>query len=199
MKTIMSFVALSLLVVACNKLEGQLNVTSEFKLKNSKGDTRTIAVGNYNADLDKKTLSKKIVLRLSDDSDQKFEFKIPDGAKIPSNGNFSLKSGDIGQAVDLNGLVNTKVTRSDIKNEFRPCTYQEPYTVCSPSGPNGQTICQTYMRTVNGSQWVRYYDEYVDQHISMAIVPVGATATAAEFSGSLSTVRQVITDQSMCH
>ncbi len=199
MKSIMSLAVLSLLVVACNKLEGQLNVTSVFKLKNSSGDTKTIAVGNYNADLDKKTLSKKIVLRLNDDRDQKFEFKIPDGAKIPSNGAFTLKSSDIGQAVDLNGLVDTKVTRSETRNEFRSCTYQEPYTVCSPSGPNGQTICQTYMRTVNGSQWVRYYDEYVDQHINLGITPVGSTDRAAEFTGNLSTVRQVVLDQSMCH
>ena len=196
MKSIAALIALSLLVVACNKLEGQLNVTSEFKLKNSKGDNHLIRVGTYTADLDKKTLSKKIVLRLNNDNDEKFEFKIPDGAKIPSNGTFTLKSSDIGQAVDLNGNVNTKVTRSETREEWRPCTYQEPYTVCT-AGPNGQQICNTYMRTVNGYQWVRYYDEYVDQAISMGLTPVGSTESAT-FTGSLSTVQRINTNETMC-
>jgi PBP1b-binding outer membrane lipoprotein LpoB len=198
MKFIISLSTIALLIVGCNKLEGQLNVTTDFKLKSSKGDMNTISVGTHNADLDKKSLSKKIVLRLNNNSDEKYEFKIPDGAKIPSNGNFSLKSSEIGQAVDLNGAVDTQVTRSQTRDEFQSCTYTEPYTVCSPSGPNGQTVCQTYMRTVNGSQWVRYYDEYIDQKISMSITPVGSTTSAGEFIGTASNVQRVVVSQTGC-
>jgi hypothetical protein len=197
MKTIATLVALSLLAIACNKLEGQLNVTTEFKLKNSKGDNHLIRVGTYTADLDKKTLSKKIVLRLNNDNDEKFEFKIPDGAKIPSNGAFTLKSSDIGQSVDLAGNVNTNVKRSETREDWTPCTFQEPYVVCS-AGPNGQQICSTYYRTVNGNQWTRYYDEYVDQTVTMGLTPVGATE-AANFTGSSSTVQRVVVNQSQCH
>ncbi len=198
MKFLFPLVLSALVLVGCNKLEGQLNVTTDLKLKSSKGETQLINVGTYTADLDKKSLSKKIVLRLNNDKDFKFEFKIPENAKIPSNGAFVFKSSEVGQNVDLHGNVNTKVTDSPMRDEFKSCTYQDTYTVCSPTGPGGQTVCQTHTRTVYGSQWVRYYDREIDQNVTINLIPVGATESSAEFSGRFLGVQRITVSETAC-
>lgn len=197
MRLIFSALFLSLFLAGCNNLDGQLNVSTDFKLKNSKGDTHLIRVGTYTADLGTSTFGKKINLKLNNDSDEKFQFTIPDGAKIPSNGEFTLKSNQIGQAVDLSGNVTTKVTDSDIKQDFVSCTYTEPVTVCYP-GPNGQQSCSTQMRTMYGNQFIRYYDRFMDQTISMNLYPAGTAASAAEFSGHATNVQRIVISQTQC-
>jgi hypothetical protein len=181
----------------CNDLNGQLNVSRSMKLKNSKNDEKVIAVGTYSAELKRSTFGKKIVLKLNNDQDQKYEFKIPDGTSIPTNGTFSLASADIGQPVNLKGVVSTKVTDTTPQEVFQACTYTEPYTVCT-AGPNGQQICNTYQRTMQGTQWVRYYDHYVDQNIQMSIIAVNESVASSEFLGDLSTVQRITTQLSSC-
>lgn len=198
MKFIMSVLLLSLVAVGCDRVEGQLNVVNEFKLRNSKGNNHAIAIGTYSADIRKSTFGKNIVLRLNNDKNEKFEFKIPDGANIPSNGSFFFKSQDINQGMDLNGVVATKVTDSPTRDMFQQCSYTEPYTVCSPSGPNGQTVCQTYMRTVNGSQWIRYYDHNVDQNIHLTLLTPATSNSAAEFTGDVSYAQRIVVSQTPC-
>lgn len=198
MKYLISMIALATLVVGCDRMEGQLNVVKDLTLKNSHGDRSVIRVGTHTADIRKSTFGKHLVLRLNDSSDQKYEFRIPKNAKIPSNGDFALKANDIEQAVDLYGHVTTNVVNSEERREFRTCTYSEPYTVCSPSGPGGQPICQTYMRTVTGAQWVTYYDRNVDQTVNLAINVANSTEKSAEFLGHDNYTERVTTSETMC-
>jgi hypothetical protein len=197
MKFLMPLVLAAFLLVGCDRLEGQLNITKDLKLVNSKGNTHLLRVGTYSADLRQSTFGKKIVLRLNNDSDEKFHFLIP-GKQLPSNGTFKFTAAQIGQNVDLTGTVKTVYTDSSMHEGHQQCTYMRPETVCQPAGPAGGVVCHTEMRTVYGSQWVRYYDRTTTQDVNLSIAAVGATEESAQFAGSATWVDQIIVNQSAC-
>jgi len=197
MKFLMPVILAALVLVGCDRLEGQLNITKDLKLENSKGDTHLLKVGTYSADLRKSTFGKKIILRLNNDADEKFNFTIPKGT-IPNNGSFKLSSSQIDQKVDLSGTVSTVSTDSPIREAVQSCTYTEPYTVCQPTGPQGQVACSTYMRTVYGSQWTRYYDRSSTQNITLSIAAAGSSEESAQFLGNASWVERIIVNQMPC-
>lgn len=189
--------AAAFLFVGCERLEGQLNITKDLKLVNSKGDTHLLRVGTYSADLRQSTFGKKIVLRLNNDSDEKFNFLIPEGSQIPSNGTFKYTSAQIGQKVDLTGTVKTVSTDGPVRDEVLQCTYTEPVNVCYP-GPQGQPICSTQMRTVYGTQWTRYFDRSVHQDVVLSIAVAGTADESAQFTGNASWFDRVIVNQMPC-
>ncbi len=197
MKKLFALLALASLMASCDRVEGQLNVTKELKLKDSKGDVKTLTIGSHNADLKQTKFTKKIILRLNNNQDEKFEFKIPDNFKIPSNGIFQLSSAQIGQNVDLVGSVSTTSTNSEVRENYQTCTYQMPVQECH-TGPNGQTSCTIYYRTVNGTQWVRYYDRNSTQSVHMNINQKGSTEAAADFHGDISWSDRVVLNESAC-
>ena len=201
MKYLASFFAMSLILVGCNKLDGQLNVTTAFNLKNSNNENKTLALGTYTANLSQSAFGKRIKLQLNnatkDSTNDEFDFTIPKNVKIPDQGNFKLTSKQIGQNVDLNGAVDTKVTDSDTKTIYTQCTYTQPYTVCSSDG-RGHQVCSTYYRTIYGSQWQTFFDRSVDQNIDMQITLPGKTDSVADFKGELSTIQRIVTNQTPC-
>lgn len=185
------------LFVGCERIEGQLNITKDLKLVNSKGDTHLLRVGTYSADLRQSTFGKKIVLRLNNDADEKFNFLIPEGSQIPNNGTFKYTAAQIGQKVDLTGTVRTVSTDGPVREAVQQCTYTEPVTVCYP-GPQGQQICSTQMRTVYGQQWMRYYDRTSHQDVLLSIAAAGSADESAQFTGNASWVDRIVISQMPC-
>lgn len=198
MKYFITLIAMSALFTGCDRMEGQLNVVKAFVLKSSNGDQVKIVEGTHTADIRRSTFGKHLVLRLNDDHDQRYEFRIPKNTNIPSNGDFVFKSNEIGQSVDLYGHVVTNITNSPERREDQLCTYSVPYTVCSPSGPNGQVICQTYMRTVTGHQMVTYYDRNTDQVVNLGINETNSADRSAEFLGHENYTERVIVNSTTC-
>ncbi len=198
MKFLFTVLLAAVFFVGCERIEGQLNVTKDLKLVNSNGDTHLLRVGTYSADLRESTFGKKIVLRLNNDANEKFHFLIPGNTSIPDNGTFKLSSSQIGQNVDLAGEVRTSSVDSNPQQMYQACTYNEPYTVCQPAGPNGQEICQTYYRTVYGSQWIQFIDRTTHQDVRLSIAAKGDTSESAQFSGNASWIQRIILNQSFC-
>lgn len=182
------------LIVSCERIEGQLNITKQLKLKNSKGDMQTIAVGTYNADVKAKT-SKKITLRLNNDSDEKFIFE--HNGNIPENGSFEIPSGVSGQPVDLSGSVATVKTNSEIREISQSCTYQEPVQVCYPV-PRGPMNCSIQYRTVYGYQWIQYYDRHITKNVHLSVFAKASSESSGDFHGDISLVERIVLRQSAC-
>ena len=185
----------ALLLVGCDKIEGQLNIAKDLTLVNSKGDKHQIKVGTYTADISTNG-SKKLTLRFNNDNDEKYNFSIPKGSKLPTNGSFSYKASDIGQAVDLAGTVKTVSTNGPMVQTNQQCTYQQAYQVCS-AGPRGP-VCTIVYRTVYGNQWVNFYDRTTNQDVTLSILDAGTTTQSAEFAGSVSYIERIVTSQSQC-
>lgn len=194
MKFFMPVILAAFLMVGCEKIEGQLNITKELKLKNSKGDTHLLRVGTYTADI-KANTKKKITLRLNNDSDEKFIFS-HDG-NIPDNGAFNIPSKVSGQPVDLSGSVATNIANSPTREGTESCTYQEAYQVCYPM-PNGGMNCSVQYRTVYGTRWIRYYDRQTTKNVNLSVKAANATEESADFHGDISFVERIVIGQTGC-
>ncbi len=180
----------------CERIEGQLNISNDVKLVNSKGNTRTLKVGTYTADI-KANTKKKITLRLNNDGDEKYIFNVPDNS-IPANGTFTVKSNVVGQPVDLTGTVVTNVTNSDRRQGYESCQYQEYVQVCYPTGPNGQVACSVQMQTRFGTKWVTFYDRRTEKDITLSIMAKNATVESAQFVGDVVWVDRIVLNESQC-
>lgn len=191
-KLLLPFFALVILA-GCEKLEGQLNISKDVKLVNSDGVTRLLKIGTYTADV-KPNTSKKITLRLNNDNDEKYIFKLPGGT--PANGKFSYASKDVGQPVDVSGVVATTATNSERREISQSCTYTETYNVChhTPTGP----VCTIESRTVYGRQYVTYYDRTTLKDVTLNIKTPKTTDVVAEFQGDASWIERIIVRETPC-
>ena len=194
MKFFMSVLLATLFLVGCEKIEGQLNITKELKLVNSKGDTHLLKLGTYSADINANS-SKKFTLRLNNDSDEKFVFA--HNGNIPDNGPFTISSKVSGQPVDLSGDVRTVITNSPVQEARESCTYQVAVEVCNPL-PNGGRTCTVQYRTVFGNEWVRYYDRITDQNVNLSVNAVGSSEQSADFHGALAFGERIVIGHSGC-
>lgn len=195
MKFLMPVFVAAILLVGCEKIEGQLNITKDLKLVNSKGDTHLLKVGTYSADINAKT-SKKITLRLNNDSDEKFVFA--HNGNIPDNGTFTITSKVSGQPVDLSGDVKTSVTDSATSQGSESCTYQVPEQVCYPTGPYGGMSCSIQYRTVYGMQWITFFDRTTSKNVNLSVKVAGSADESADFHGNIAFSERIVTNSSGC-
>lgn len=195
MKHILAILVLSLGLSSCEKIEGQLNVTTDMRLRNSDGVVNNLKVGTYSADI-KANTSKKITLRLNNDSNEKYIFNIPDGS-IPTNGNFNFKSDTVGQPVDLSGSVATTSTDSGRRQSTESCQYQTPVQVCYPV-PNGGMACSIQYRTVYGTRFTTYFDRTTHKDVLLSIAAASTTNEVAQFQGQMDWVERIVINQSQC-
>lgn len=195
MKTLLPLFAAAILFAGCEKIEGQLNVSNDVKIKTTKGVMRTVRAGTYTADI-KANTKKKITLRLNNDADEKYEFNIPDGS-IPSNGAFSYNSATVGQPVDLSGTVATVVTESPRRQTTESCQYTEPVQVCYPV-PNGGVSCTIQQQTRFGTRWITYYDRRTEKDVSLSIAAAGSGVESAQFQGDVVWNDRIILSQTQC-
>lgn len=189
MKKFMPLFLTALLAVACNSIDGQLNVTKEFKLLNLSNQQTTINLGSYNADIQVNS-KNRLTLRLNKDNNQKYNFNF--NGNIPSNGTFEVPSNVSGQPVDLSGVVNTKISETPLKQTYQTCTYQIQYCQPGPQGP----ICG--IQTVWGRQWITSFDRITEKNITLLVRAVGTKEDSADFHGDVTYVDNIIMNQSPC-
>ena len=180
----------------CEKIEGQLNISNDVKLVNTKGHSKILKVGTYNADI-KANTNKKITLRLDNDSNEKYTFNVPDNS-IPANGAFAVKSNVVGQPVDLTGTVSTVVTKTDRRQGYESCQYQEQVQVCFPTGPNGQVSCTLQTQIRFGTKWISYYDRRTEKDFSLSIMAQNTTVESAQFIGDIAWVDRIVLNETLC-
>lgn len=195
MKNLMPLLFAAVLFAGCEKIEGQLNVTKDVKIVTTKGVSRTVRVGSYSADI-KANTKKKITLRLNNDSDEKYEFNIPDGS-IPSNGSFSYKSNVVGQPVDLTGSVATQVTNGERRQTNESCQYQEAVQQCFPV-PQGGVNCQIVYVTRFGYRWIQYYDRTTVKDVTLSIAAANTNEESAQFVGHAAWADRIVLSETQC-
>lgn len=195
MKTLLPLFVGALLFAGCERIEGQLNVTQDVKLKTTKGVLRTVRVGTYSADI-KANTKKKITLRLNNDADEKYEFNVPNGS-IPSNGSFAYGPEVLGQPVNMKGVVTTVVSDSERRQTTESCQYQEPVQVCYPV-PNGGVACSIQYQTRFGTRWIQYFDRTTNRDVALSISAVNSDTESATFNGETTWVERVVLNATQC-
>lgn len=191
-----AIMTLALLGGCKSRIEGQLNVTKEIKLRVFSGDKHLVRMGTYTADLSPNGKGH-IALRLNQDNEERFNFAIPDGVKIPNNGSISLTAAQVGQAADINITVVTTVTNGPEREAYSSCSYQVPVQVCYPV-PNGGMSCSIQYQTVFGQQWERFYDRTTDKNLTLNVSEPAATEMSAQFLGNDLSTDRIIIYQSAC-
>lgn len=197
MKYLLPVMLLAALVSGCKtRVDGQLNVTKDIKLRAFSGDKHLIRVGTYTADLSPNG-SEKIALRINNDKDERFNFAIPSGSKLPENGTVNFTAAQVGQAADINLTVVTSSSNGPINEAYSSCTYQAPVQVCYPL-PTGGVNCTIQYQTVFGQQWERFYDRTTDKNVTLNLSEPAATEVSAQFLGNAISVQRVVISQMPC-
>jgi len=189
-------ITLALLGGCKTRVEGQLNVTKDIKLRAFSGDKHLIKVGTYTADLSPNG-KEKIALRLNNDKDERFNFAIPSNVKIPNNGTIKLTAAQVNQAADVNITVATAVSEGAVQEGYSSCSYELPTQYCYPV-PNGGMNCHVEYRTVFGQQWERFFIRTTDKNVTLDVSEASATEVSAQFVGNSIVSDKVILNQTAC-
>lgn len=169
MKKLVPLLLLSLFAMACDDLEGTIQVQSPLTLKTKK-ETITLSPGTKNAKLDLDEGDREIEIKFKDSNgkDKEAKVKFPAGTVIPKySGSFTIESGKSGQNFTLNGTVNTDVREGNSISTTESCTYQREvvhYREVPVYNNKGQIIGyrrEAYVtyQTVYGSRNIRYHNK----------------------------------------
>lgn len=194
MKKLLLGLSALFLLVGCETLDGNLDVRESIKLKNDDGKTITLSpefIENVSIKVKSK---KKLELELKG---HKFKFAVPKNSIPSKDGEFTLKSAQIGQPYDIHGAVDTIVTRSGSRYERETCTYQRPVTVCRPV-PNGGQVCHTEFQTFYGWRDVRFHVVTFDKSVAIDFFAPNSEDLKAVFNGGNISHQRVYEYQGHC-
>lgn len=177
-KMILALSALFLLA-GCETLEGNLDIRETIKLKNTDKQTVTLKPEIINNVSIKVKSKKKLELRIKG---QEFKFSVPKNSIPEHDGEFELSASQIGQPYDIEGAVDTIITRSGSRYERESCSYQRPVTVCRPM-PTGGQACHTEFHTYYGWRDVRFHVDTYDKSVAIDFLRPGTTDLVAVFTG----------------
>lgn len=195
----MKFLFISLIgllfFTSCETLTGDFTSLGDVVLKDSKGKSVVISEGVY---LESKVkLKSKKKLKLIVDG-KTYEFKIPKGARIPTdNGSIELTSDQVGQAYDVSGNINTEVNHGNVERSREACDWQEPYSVCTVDS-NGRRVCRTEYRRRYGWKDVQFHYDEIDKHLSVSLVLPPSNIESAIFIGNQRYYKKVIEYEGRC-
>jgi len=158
-------------LISCEKFEGNFYAANAISLQ----DGKTIAKGNYKAEVKIKGDDKLKVNLKSGDVENNFTIELKDGVRLPAeDGPFSIKAFQNNQNLDIAGRLNTIVSQSDVRRETRSCniTIMLPNRNCRRIcriDRRNRRICRNHCsRThvnVRGYQEVDYYLETVTKEL----------------------------------
>jgi len=192
---------MALTLAACNGLEGVF--TANQQLSFNSGDSKTdIRKGKYNAELQYKTDSRKMIINLKNynenGSNKSIKIKIPAGVDFPlENGQVFVQAEDINQAYDLDGKVTTVTTTSERVHDWQRCTYPSYVHVCH-RGPDGRVYCHNETIWRDGMQEVWYHVVYTQKDVDVTFVEPSSGASVATFIAHNKDARRVIEHTTMC-
>ena len=183
------------LLSSCVNLKGQLETFQEMTLKGKKGET-TISVGEHKAKLRLRS-KKKMTLTLTDGDNKKFDFKIPEGTKLPQDsGTITLSAGQTGQPYDLEGIVETQTSVGPTRNESEHCTITRRVRRCR-TNRDGQRVCREEVITLNGRRMIQYHIETQNKGLVLHFYKQDQS-TMGRFDGTEKTSRKIITRTGPC-
>lgn len=178
-------------LTGCEDIPGVLNVVKDFNVI-VKGKNKTISQGSHDTSLDFKR-NKVIASIKTGDKTDKIEISVPQGAQIPNNGNFELKSAQTGQPFDILGAVQTKVTDSRRYSGMETCQKQEYQTICDPKG------CHVVPVTRQGNRQIEFFYRDTDQAMQFDMTAVAELNNKyAHFDGRVRYTEKVVTYEGMC-
>lgn len=210
----------ALLLSACESaLEGTINLSRELTVKETIKGNRdypsgpssrpgrwqreteksfTLQPGNWEMTVAQEGDSK-IVFQVKDFQKKmhRIVLKTPRGSGLPDSGSFDLPGSVTGQPFDVQGVLSTQNTQSELmRDNHEPCSYSRSEVVCGPTGRGGHS-CWTVLRTVSGRRQVEYYNQIETQTLDGEIFAAGSSA--GTFTADRSESSKVYTYEGVCY
>ena len=217
--TLLAILALS---SSCVDLSGTMRVSESLNVKiksgflNLKKKEITLSPGTYSAELKLKSV-KNANIKLSGSAigNITIPIKSDSNLSIPGNGRFRIDGGQIEQPFNIDGHIQTEISRYGYASGYETCTYNFRRTSCervcytnSGGGRDGErhgrpdvrceNVCREVMITQMGSKHVSYHYKKTDRLITLDIMKDNSTYIAATFNGSSSEDEKIIDSESMC-
>ncbi len=187
-KLAIAFTAL-LLVSGCEDMSGILSVSEKFSVL-VKGKSKEIPMGGHNTKLDFER--EKITATIDvNGKDIKVVILLPDNVSLPENGPFVISSEQSGQPFDVEGTVQTEITRSDLKNGRETCQYTAYEPVCDQNGCTIQNVPKTGWRDIE------YFEETTNKELGFDSFSSAGTAQS-RFDGASNTTVKRVTFEGRC-
>ncbi len=194
MKRILTLGLLAVSVLAmtgCEDIPGVLIVTKNFSVL-VKGKNKSVAEGQHETSLDFKKNKVVATIKTGEDS-IKVELAVPQGAPIPNNGNFELKSVQTGQPFDVLGAIQTTVKDSERRTGLETCQIQDYQTICDPKG------CQVVPVTRQGNRQIEFFNRETEKAMQLDMTAVGESKNKyAHFDGRVRYTEKIVTYEGMC-
>lgn len=176
-------------------MEGDLSVsTGALRVKRDDGFYVRFYPGNYRTHFENKgrtlyfTIDRKGI-------DTGVTVDVPNGQEIPENGAIFIESTKSGQAFDIWGDSQTKVTESAMINDHESCTYYRREWVCEHT-PHGR-YCHWEEVPYRGWRSVEYYFRTREQQVSMTLNSPGNGS--GDFSGTERSSEKIYTYVGSCY
>jgi hypothetical protein len=178
-----------LLFTACINPKGTFTVSNDMTFRGPKylfgyGKDLKISEGEYKASLyfqSKKRMILKVKTGTGEKGFTEIGFNIPKDVQYPKySGEILLTSSQTNQYYDIQGLVDTNISESDIFHGTESCTYTIYERVCErvcKTNKEGKKkcrkVCEDIPVTYNGSQEVSYHYTYTDKEFTLNVLSPG--------------------------
>lgn len=193
-----AMIAVALVSLVACELPGTLTANRNLNLVDKKGKVVALQAGmTYNANIEKEDDLLEIDVDVNGKKHSVHVRPAP-GQTIPQDeGDMFISSAQSGQPVDMHGVMNTDYERGPEQYGQRTCYEQRPVRVCG-TNQNGQYVCWTEYRQVQGYQDVRYYNLRTTRTATIDMLNPGTNNVAARFNGYSATDESVLTWQGYC-
>ena len=191
-------IATALVALAACNLPGTLTANQNVNLLDKKGKVVALQAGRtYNASIGEDSGLLEIKIDV-DGKDRKLKVRPAPGQQIPQEeGEMFITAAQSGQPVDMHGIMNTDYERGPDQYGQRTCYEQRPVRVCG-TNQQGQYVCWTEYRQVQGYQDIRYYNVRTTRTGDIHMYNPGTSKLAARFTGRSVSDEQVLTGQGYC-
>ncbi|MFK8138152.1 MAG: hypothetical protein AB8E15_07320 [Bdellovibrionales bacterium] len=188
--------ALSLFLVSCVDIEGELKVDSPISFKVSDDETIELNEGTYQAEVEFKRRNRvRFTIKDVNGEEERVTIRFPKDIDIPSdNGEFFVEGERIDQNFDVQGYVQTEIERGERRTETQRCEYRRWYRECRRTRRG--TICRDVQRTFYGRQWVDFRLDRINKDVE--ILFQSGVSVQADFTAESTRTRRVTLHEGRC-
>lgn len=191
-------IATAIVTLAACEMPGTLTANQNVNLLDKKAKVVSIQAGQtYKASIEKEDDTLELDIDVNG-KQRKVRFRPAIGQEIPQEeGELFISSAQSGQPVDMHGVLDTEYTQGQEQWGQRNCYERVPVRVCGKN-QQGQYVCWTEYRQVQGTQDVRYYNRRTTRTGVIRLLNPGTSKVAARFDGRSVNDEQIITWQGHC-
>jgi len=162
----------------CVNFKGSFTANRNLKLKHTtvfgNEKNKNVPAGTYQAEV-KFSSDDKIKLTLERGGDDiEVKMKLPSNRQFPGNsGPINLPASRTGQNYDIEGFIDTQVSRSRVTRTVETCSYTRNERRCSKvcnGNRSCRTVCDTVPVTVYGRRDVEFRYDYTNRDLELTVL-----------------------------